>query len=213
MRIAIRLLVAAVVLAAAATPALAADPFVRGGAPAPGTGATAPSRPWNGPVADGVIFVELDEGRVRHKATGFICEAAIGGFARDMLMIYDHAEDGRDVSCRYRIADSWFTVYLTRLPGMEGERVFETYVRQAQDATRVIEAIEAPLAAGSPPLPGHGRFWLSGDETVNGLWMVQIGDWCVKVRATYEQKDAVAIADAAKVAFEQIHAQLEAPEI
>lgn len=209
MRLLPGLILAAVV--AVATPALA-DPFVKGAPPTPGAGNTS-SGPWSGRRADGEIFVDIGEGRIRHQATGFLCEREIAGFTRDSLAIYDRSEDGRDVSCRFRIADSWVTLYFTKLPGMDGGRVFDIFVMQAKNATTVVEEIPAPLAVGNPPLPGYARFWRSTDTTVNGLWLVQIGDWCVKLRATYEVEDEARIAEVARLVFESVHAQVAPPEI
>lgn len=209
MRLFVGLLLAVFVMAGPVV-ASAQEPFLKNGPPTPGTGV---KRPWVGKGADGEVFVDLGDGDIRHVTSGFVCSSELAGFKRDRVVVYDFSDGGRDVSCRFVINDSWFTLYFTKLPGMKGEKVFDIYIDQAQGVAKVVEAIEPPLGVGNPPLPGFARMWKSSENTVDGLWMVQIDDWFVKLRVTYAPKDEATIAAAAKAVFESVHAQVKPPEI
>lgn len=178
--------------------------------PPPGAGG---DRPGVFREPDGQVFEAVDGGGARHRLTGFVCPLEVEGFTRSKLAVFDRSEGGRDVACGYQRDGSWFTLYLTRLPGMSGETVFRTYVRQAEDAAPPKGEAEAPLLAGIPPLPGFSRFWINGREQVEGLWMSQIGDWHIKLRVTYEPADEAAVKAFAEALYRQIHDQVAAPEI
>lgn len=163
--------------------------------------------------ADGVIFEEVEGDGARHRLTGFICQAELLGFERARLLIFDRSEGGRDVACTFVRGESWFTLYLTRLPGRSGEDVFATYELQAQNAAPPAGEAAAPLAAGFPPLPAFGSFWRNKAGGVDGLWMSQIGDWHIKLRVTYGPDDAAAVRAFPEALYQQIHDQVAAPEI
>ncbi|MDP1735822.1 MAG: hypothetical protein Q8L23_00120 [Caulobacter sp.] len=178
--------------------------------PPPGAGGDGPAV-FREP--DGQIFEAVEGGGARHKLTGFICPLEIESFTRSKLAVFDRSEGGRDVACGYQRDGSWFTLYLTRLPGMSGEAVFRTYVRQAEDAAPPKGEATAPLAPGVPPLPGFSRFWINASDQVDGLWMSQIGDWHIKLRVTYEVQDEAAVKAFAEELYRQLHDQVAAPEI
>lgn len=163
--------------------------------------------------ADGVIFEAVDEDGVRHKVTGFVCPRELLGFERTRLIVFDASGGGRDVACNFGRGETWFTLYLTRLPGRTGEAVFETYVLQAQNAAPATGDVDAPLAPGFPPLPAFGRFWTSREGFVDGLWMSQIGDWHIKLRTTYAAGDEAAARAFAEALYRRVHDQIAAPEI
>lgn len=178
--------------------------------PPPGAGG---DRPGVFREPDGQIFEAVDDGGARHRLTGFICPLEIEGFTRSKLAVFDRDEGGRDVACGYQREGSWFTLYLTRLPGMSGEAVFRTYVRQAEDSAPPKGEAIAPLAPGMPPLPGFSRFWINSTDQVDGLWMSQIGDWHIKLRVTYDPRDEAAVKAFAETLYRQLHDQVAAPEI
>lgn len=209
MRAVVGLLLAALMVSVTG-PAQAADPFVKGQRPTPGSGL---AQPWVGNGADGKAFTDLGEGRIRHEASGFICETSMSGFTRDRVVIFDASDGGRDVACRFSTEKSWFTLYFTRLPGMDDDEVFTIYVRQAQDVARPIADAESPLTAGIPPLPGFARHWKTSETAIDGLWLVQIGDWFVKLRVTYAPEDEETVVEAARFIFESVHGQVAPPEI
>lgn len=180
------------------------------GPPPPGVGAGQVQTLFE---ADGVIFEDVADGGIRHKVTGFVCPRQLLGFERTRLIVFDPSGGGRDVACNFGRGDTWFTVYLTRLPGRPGEAVFETYVLQAQNAAPPTGEVTAPLAPGFPPLPAFGRFWTSREGFVDGLWMSQIGDWHIKLRVTYAVADEADVRTFAEALYRQIHAQIAAPEI
>lgn len=179
------------------------------GEPPPGYGAGA-SVKLSG--ADGVTFEDV-EGGVLHKASGFTCPDELQGFKRTRLLVFDPSEGGRDVGCIFVRGESWFTLYLTRLPGRSGADVFETYERQAQNAAPPDGDAVPPLAAGFPPLPAFASFWRNTKGGIDGLWMSQIGDWHIKLRTTYAPNDEAEVRAFAEVLYRRIHEQVAAPEI
>lgn len=179
------------------------------GQPPPGYG-SGPSARLSG--ADGVIFEDV-EGGVRHGSSAFICPDELEGFRRTRLLIFDRTDGGRDVGCNFVRGESWFTLYLTRLPGRSGEDVFETYELQAQNAAPPQGEATPPLAAGLPPLPAFASFWKNDKGGIDGLWMSQIGDWHIKLRTTYLPEDEAAVMAFAEALYRRIHEQVDAPEI
>lgn len=194
----------------ATAPVVAQAQVSPNGPPPPGVGAGQVQTLFE---ADGVIFEDVADGGIRHKVTGFVCPKALLGFERTRLIVFDAAGGGRDVACNFGRGESWFTVYLTRLPGRTGESVFETYVLQAQNAAPSTGEVTAPLAPGFPPLPAFGQFWASREGFVDGLWMSQIGDWHIKLRVTYAVADEPDVRAFAEALYRQVHAQIAAPEI
>lgn len=179
--------------------------------PSPGSG---PGQPLVLDAADGTVFVATPNGGMRHALTGMICPTEIAGFKRDRAVIFDATGGGRDVSCRFSIGRSFMTLYLTRYPqSMPAPDVFDTYSRSARTVAPAVRETAAPLEAGLAPLPAFEDFWVGTQGQVDGLWMVQIGQWYIKVRATYEPEDEAAIRAAAEALFKQVHASVRPPEI
>lgn len=201
------LVAALIILASPARAQEVIDPY---GTPPPGSGNGEPEVRQD---ADGVVFVTAPEGGVRHRLTGFVCPRRLMDFRRSKVAVFDPSEGGRDAACSFSRSRSWFTLYLTRLPGKSAEDVFETYVMQGEDASPPAGRATAPLAAGPPPLPGFSHFWRNRHDQIEGLWMAQIGDWHVKLRVTYSDDDENDVATFAQTLFRQIHEQIGAPEI
>lgn len=179
--------------------------------PAPGTG---PGQPMVLDQADGTIFLAGPNGEARHALTGMVCPTAFAGFQRDRMVIFDATGGGRDVSCRFSIGRSYFTLYLTRYPErMAASDVFSSYSGSARSVAPAVRDTAPPLPVGKPPLPLFEDFWVGTRGQVDGLWMVQIGQWYIKVRATYDREDEAAIRAAAKSLFEQVHASVKPPEV
>jgi hypothetical protein len=198
----------AVALSLLATPAL--GQVSPNGPPPPGAAGRGLAR-LNG--ADGVVFEAVDDGGARHKLTGFVCPAELEGFTRTRMIVFDQSEGGRDVACNYQRDGARLTLYLTRLPGRTAEDVFDTYVLQAQNVAPDVGVAESPLPAGLAPRPEFGQFWLSRGGEVNGLWLSQIGDWHIKLRATYPEGEDAVVGKAAEAFYRQVHDQVAAPGI
>lgn len=222
MRMKMWLAVAAVFVGLATAPALAADdpaagqaaqapPSSQGGpVPKPGEG---PGDPSSGLEADGQVFEALPDGGVRHRLSGVVCPAELLGFRRERLVVYDAAEGGRDVSCRFIRNDAtWMTLYMTRLPPRyDGRQVFDIYVREALQAAPPRGGfIGGPLAVGPKPLPAYARFWEDRQGRVQGLWLAQIGPWHIKLRLTMQLGDEQAVHDFAAAIYELIYAEVNA---
>ncbi|MDO9224278.1 MAG: hypothetical protein Q7U20_11280 [Caulobacter sp.] len=195
------------VLAAVLTVAPAFAQVSPNGPPPPGAAGRGLSRLQG---ADGVVFEAMEDDGARHKLTGFVCPAELEGFKRTRLI---QSAGGHYVACKFSRGESWFTVYLTRLPGRSGNDMFATHVLEAQKVAPSTGPAAPPLAPGFPPLPAFGSFWRSDTGGVDGLWMSQIGDWYITLRVTYAPEDEAAVRAFAEALYKQVHDQIAAPEI
>jgi hypothetical protein len=137
---------------------------------------------------DGVIFKDAGAGAARHAATGFPCPASIGPLKRRNMVIYDPAQDGRDVSCGYGegAEGATFTFYLTKI----AEQNDALFARTLQDLKSVRGGadgdVASPVETGARPLPTSAAFWrYTGARGIDGIAMSKIGDWSVKLRISY----------------------------
>jgi hypothetical protein len=208
------LAVAAAILAIAATaqaqPSRDAPP---GLTPPPGV---ANGQPFQTGVPDGQFFIDTDEGGARHAASGFVCPAQVAGRRRDRLLIFDTAQNGRDVACGYgtQTESSWYTFYLTKIPGMSGAKVWDAYERDARTAAPPKGSFDPPLAPGrDPPAPRYASFWRNARGGIDGLWLTQIGDWHIKLRATFHEQDAAEAKAMAEALYKAIYEQMRAPAV
>jgi hypothetical protein len=164
---------------------------------------------------DGEIFTAEAEG-ARHAASGFLCATQISGRVRDRLMVFDRTDNGRDVGCRYGNQNdrSWYTLYLTKLPGMRAAKVFDAYEAEARAAAPPMGRAQPPLKVGSkPPAPRFASFWKNGAGKIDGLWMTQIGDWHVKLRATFAPEDEAQAKAMAQAIYAAVYAQVKPDQI
>ncbi|CAN7392741.1 hypothetical protein [Caulobacter sp. LjRoot300] len=184
-----------------------------GATPPPGTG---PGPPAVSATSQNDSFRDQPDGGALHAASGFTCPAAIDGFKRDRLTVYDAAQGGRDVSCGYASspATATATLYLTKLPAQYTlTRVFDTYVEQAKAHTPSVgdAADPYPVSDGGPRR--QGRFWRDKEGRNEGLWLVQIGPWFAKLRVTYADADAATVRRLAADLLTAIDAQVKPPTV
>lgn len=179
--------------------------------PPPGTGAgeaqvlTAP---------DGVVFRGGDGDAFIHGPTGFACPAALNGYTRGKIIIFDAAEGGRDVACQLQGERSWMTVYLTKVPGgYTPTEVFATYSEQARAGLPAKKDLAAPWTLPANGAPAYADFWVGPKDEHEGMWVMVIGDWYVKLRVTYFPDSEAAMVDLAKAVSSQVTAQVKPPEI
>ncbi|MCE3288530.1 MAG: hypothetical protein K0R83_542 [Caulobacter sp.] len=188
-------------------------PKSAGSAPTPPPGGT-PGQPMALTEPDGVVFTAAPDGGLRHGLTGMICPSTIGEFQRDRAIIFDAAGGGRDVACRYSLGPNVMTLYLTRYPqSTSAADVFDAYSRSARGVAPAVREIGPPLAVGKPPAPAFEDFWIGTHGQADGLWMVQIDQWFIKVRVTYQLDDKDKVATAADTLFRTVHATVKPPEI
>ncbi|CAN5210742.1 hypothetical protein BH11PSE2_BH11PSE2_07250 [soil metagenome] len=181
--------------------------------PPPGAGGTGLER-LN--AADGKIFVAVADGAVQHQSTGFVCPNAVNSRPRVRLMIFDASDDGRDVACGYgsEADSSWYTLYLTKIPSMSASKVFNAYEDEAKTARPPKGRADPPLKPGSkPPAPRYASFWKNRVGGIDGLWMVRIGDWNIKLRASLHEEDQAEAKAFAEAIFAAVYAQVKEPEI
>ena len=181
--------------------------------PLPKPGQGAPGEPWVSDEVDGEIFRDAPNGGVLHPATGFVCPAEMDGFKRSRLVIFDAARNGRDVACIFTTQDSWFSLYLTQVPGMTADAVFQSYLEDANQFAGSRKDAAPLLAPGLRPLPTHASFWTEPDGSNQGMWMTQSGDWFIKLRVTYIEKDKAAVSSFARDMFIRINTQVPDPGV
>lgn len=182
-----------------------------GAAPPPGTGVGPPATSAT-PQNDS--FRDQADGGALHPASGFTCPAALDGFKRDRLTVYDAADGGRDVSCGYGSSTATATLYLTRLPDRYRlNQVFEVYVQQAKDHTPAVGEAADPYPASEGGPRRLGKFWRDKENRNEGLWLMQIGPWFAKLRVTYRDPDTAAIHQLASDLLGAIDAQVKPPTV
>jgi hypothetical protein len=159
-------------------------------------------------------FHDRPDGGALHSASGFTCPAAIGGFKRDRLTVYDAAQGGRDVSCGYGSPSATATLYLTKLPAQYTlTRVFDIYLDQAKAHTPSVGDVADPYPASDGGPRRQGKFWRDKEGRNEGLWLVQIGPWFAKLRVTYPDAEAATIRKLAGDLLTAIDAQVKPPTV
>ena len=143
--------------------------------------------------ADGTFFVAQADGSIRHPPSGLLCPARIGDYERKDLSVFNPAEGGLDLDCRYFGKTSWVTVFETRFRHSDLDKVFGDYLRDAQ-AHATFDHDLPPPGAVSTALPMKSAFWLAHDGSRQGMWVAAQGEWFMEIRVTY------ALGDEAKVA-------------
>lgn len=184
-----------------------------GATPLPGSG---PGLPAVSATPQNESFREQPDGGARHQASGFTCPAAIDGFKRDRLTVYDAAQGGRDVSCGYASspATATATLYLTKLPAQYTlTRVFDIYVEQAKAHTPSTGEAADPYPASEGGPHRQGRFWRDKEGRNEGLWLMQIGPWFAKLRVTYSDADTATVRRLAADLLGAIDAQVKPPTV
>ncbi|SFK65713.1 hypothetical protein [Caulobacter sp. UNC279MFTsu5.1] len=180
-----------------------------GATPLPGSG---PGLPAVSATPQNDSFRDQPDGGALHPASGFTCPAAIDGFKRDRLTVYDAAQGGRDVSCGYATPSATATLYLTKLPAQYTlTRVFDIYVEQAKAHTPAVSDVADPYPASEGGPRRQGRFWRDKEGRNEGLWLVQIGPWFAKLRVTYRDADAATVRRLAADLLGAIDAQVKPP--
>lgn len=182
-----------------------------GATPPPGSG---PGPPVTSGAPQNGSFRDLADGGALHPASGFTCPAALDGFKRDRLTVYDAAEGGRDVSCGYGSPTATATLYLTRLPAQYGlSRVFNIYVDQAKAHTPAVAEAADPYPASEGGPRRLGKFWRDKENRNEGLWLMQIGPWFAKLRVTYPDADTGKVHKLASDLLGAIETQIKPPTV
>ncbi len=184
-------LLAAVLLAACAQPqADAGKPAAAVAAPAAGPFLVAPS--------DGDVFEARGDGSVRHRQSGAVCPAAVGGLRLAHLAIYPMAASrGGDVSCGYGgFPKGAITLYLVKPGDYRPPLSFRQYAGEARAEVRLAHPEATPLP---PPDPRHApgpdgrdhtpsidawRLPVDGQSYLSLLYLDDVAPWIVMVRAT-----------------------------
>jgi hypothetical protein len=182
--------------------------------PKPPPGQGAPGEPQVLSAPDGAIFKAVEGDGWAHGATGFVCPAAVNGYRRGKAIIFDAAENGRDVACQLVGKNSWMTIYLTKLPDdYSPAEVFSTYSEQARATVASKKDIEPPWMLPKSRNPSYADFWVGPKDEREGMWVTAIGPWYVKMRVTYFPDEEGELVELAAAIAKQISEQVKPPEI
>jgi hypothetical protein len=106
------------------------------------------------------------------------------------------------------------TVYLTKVPGdYSPTEVFATYSEQARAGQPAKKELTPPWTLPANGAPTYADFWVGPKDQNEGMWVMVIGDWYVKLRVTYFPDSEAAMVDLAKAVSAQVAAQVKPPEI
>ncbi len=174
--------------------------------PIPGEGDNSQVTQSRGP--DGTVFLAGDDGDAVHAATRFVCPREIADYSREVIIVFDPRDGGRDAACRYRNQTGWFTLYLTRAEtGADAAEIYQLYELQAKTV--------APPMVSLPPLPGlskaapHMAFWVDAQGQSQSIQVKRYGDWYVKQRGTASTPSGMVTAGG--TVFKQADALFAAP--
>jgi hypothetical protein len=152
--------------------------------------AGAGGRPARITVPDGTFFQELPGSRYRMAGSGFTCRDQIGGYARKDMWVVNTTAERLDLSCRYIRNDSWFSIFVTRIPFLPNAKAaFDQYMREAIDYTTPTTQLEPLSKTGAPPLPAFGANWTDKNGMGQAMWLAKIGEWYVQLRLSYTEAD------------------------
>jgi len=157
------------------------------------------------PAPDGQIFRPQSDGGALHAASGLVCPARVGPYARTDFAVFDATEGGRDVMCRFFTDKSWLSVFETKFPGRSFEEVFAGYLRDAHNGSPAAGPLAPPGDVRST-LPLKAEFWRGQEGALQALWLVKKGDWFLEVRATYQPGQEAAVAAFAQTILDQVAA-------
>jgi hypothetical protein len=130
---------------------------------------------------DGAFFHVAGAGVIAMRGSGVYCAPSYGGFSRSHITVIDSRADSLDLSCLFRMGDSWVSVFATRQPNAAGDKA--SFTARIRDMEREDKALKTSVqASGVGRGYGAGRVW---DRTE--------GEFVVEVRATFDDsaKDAL----------------------
>jgi len=165
-------------------------------------------------LADGLItetksngVFEADEtGKVTHLQSGMECFTALSKAPLQLirLIVYPSAEKGGDVSCGYMVRGetgvSQLTLYAYRHNGQTSSQLIDSAVQEIRSAHTDWTASEkAPMTMAIGKMPDAKTFALaarfefgSAPEMFSSVWVGTVGDWAIKMRATYPKAEETA---------------------
>ncbi|WP_397417339.1 hypothetical protein [Phenylobacterium sp.] len=141
---------------------------------------------------DGAFFHVAGAGVIAMRGSGVYCAPSYGGFSRSHITVIDSRADSLDLSCLFRMGDSWVSVFATRQPNAAGDKA--SFTARIRDMEREDKALKTSVqASGVGRGYGAGRVWDRTDGRQDGLWFRRAGEFVVEVRATFDDsaKDAL----------------------
>ncbi len=149
---------------------------------------------------DGDLFAAGADDAVVLPASGFVCPADQGGYARGDMLAFDAADGGSDLACRFFGKDSWFSAFVTRFAdGRSQDKQFDAYLADSRRAAPPV----GPVATDKLPRGGLRAVWTDAGGQRQEMWLLRLGQWYVQMRITAKPEDAVAIDAAAQAVLDQ----------
>jgi hypothetical protein len=165
-------------------------------------------------LADGLIaetksngvFDADDTGKVTHLQSGMECFAALSKEPLQLirLITYPSKAKGGDVSCGYMVRGetgvSQLTLYAYHHNGQTSEQLIEAAVQEiraahgdwtAAEKAPMTMAIGKDTATVARALAARFEFG-SSPEMFSSIWVGTVGDWAIKMRATYPKTEETA---------------------
>ncbi|MCF4165949.1 hypothetical protein L2U69_09865 [Zavarzinia compransoris] len=166
--------------------------------------------PASAPLADNLIaataggtaaFRSDENGNVVHIQSGMTCPPtnAAGNVALERLFIFPNSPPGDDVGCDYVMAPTEdlpggrVSLYATRNRGMSAADYLAASVGQIVAFHGTAQSSKVPVLTvkGLGPIEGQGFvIAMNGQRMKSGVWVTVVGDWLVKIRATYPLIDS-----------------------
>lgn len=130
------------------------------------------------------VWQVAPNGTATHRQSSLVCPDDVGAFHQTRLTVYDNA--GFDVSCNYRGANGWITVYLTRLGSISLADAFADAKQQLVSH----EPNAVPLPQSDSKTLGadflHQTYVEKDGVLWSGIWMTELSGWMFEFRASYK---------------------------
>jgi hypothetical protein len=134
---------------------------------------------------DGAFFHVAGAGVVAMRGSGVYCAPAYGGFSRSHITVLDSRADSLDLSCMFRMGDSWISVFATRQPDQAADRSeFPARIRAVEQEDKDLKVALRAATVGQ----GYaaGRVWERKAGPMEGIWFRRTGDFVIEIRATFD---------------------------
>lgn len=134
---------------------------------------------------DGAFFHVAGAGVIVMRGSGVYCAPSYWGFSRSHITVLDSRADSLDLSCMFRMGDSWVSIFATRQPDAAADKA--EFAARIREMERADEEHRVSVRGSGVDL-GYtaGRVWRLADGGLEGLWLRRAGEFVVEVRATFD---------------------------
>jgi hypothetical protein len=145
-----------------------------------------------GDLFDNTTPIDAPAARLRHKASGLVCEFNPGAESNKVI-VFDGAPRGEAVACATGGPAGERVLYATRAPGRSLDQAFahdldevKTSHPDAQDYVLTGEAARSPILSmlTTPLLPRSRTARFIADHTFTSVSSAVVGDWSLEFRYT-----------------------------